>query len=205
MACSTVMILSGMSGSGKSTALRGALTSKHPLFGTAKDAVFQATQLPPVHVEDYLTLDDRMKHRTWVHELDLIFLHQRGVSGLDLVVHFDIYWYLASVYCFNNKAAFGDQIGGRLIEFLHSPESISKIYRGVFSLLPLRGADCAVRVLKPEYGELCARWKNRESRLDRSRDSGKLNILREYVYSGDKRGMEIYESIYEGWGMALGV
>lgn len=197
----TVMIIAGMSGSGKTTILRDSLVNKRPLFGLANDDVFQATKLPSIFPENGLPLDERLSLNTWVHEIDLVSLHRRGVNSRNLVVHFDIYWFLATAHEWN-KSIPSTLDTALFRDFLLDSKRIAELFRLVFKLLPVQRANCLIRTLKPDFPELCTRWVNREEKTDQNLQGVRKGFLSKNIYYDSEEGKMIYENIYTGWKLA---
>lgn len=198
----SVMILAGMSGSGKTTILRDSLSRKQPLFGASRDSAFQGTRLPPVYPEDGIPLDERLRLNTWVHEVDLVRLHQQGMRSRNLIVHFDLYWYLSCAHAWT-KAVPSVRSDAQFLEFLLDPKRIAQVFRMIFKFSPLQGGECVVKTLKPEFEVVRARWIAREEKMNRAAQSASMHFLKQFIYREGEEGRRLYDNIHAGWQLAV--
>lgn len=195
---SQLMLLAGMPGSGKSTLLKKSIIEKKALFGKLFDEAFQKTKLPQTFPEDNLSLEERLKLGTWVHENDLLKLHSKPQSKQDLVVHFDLYSFLFNASSWNPSLSYVKN-SNEFKEFLLDSDRVSEIFSIVFKLNPVLKRKCQIATLKPLYDDVCARWVERETHLNRWKRSNYFIFVANYIYNNNNEGRAIYENIYASW------
>jgi hypothetical protein len=198
----SVMIMAGMPGSGKSTALINYLRMSQEIFGNKFDLLFQKNTVPPVLPEDNLSFDDRARFGTWFHELDIFRVSDPHAFKDGAIVHLDLFCYLCTVHVrFRDIPSVSEP---DFLNFLLDVERIHLAFRYIFEASPigLSTAKFHVKTLKPALRDIVGRWRHRESVLKRT-GGNQLKFLRSEIYSEKSHGEIIYENIYEGWKRAV--
>lgn len=197
-----LMLLAGMPGTGKSTLLKKSLIEKKQLFGEQFDGVFHKLNLPKIFPEESLSLEEKLNMGTWINEFDLIKLHLNPKPTKDLVVHFDLFYFLFSALRWDSSLGYIKDTN-QLKDFLLDSDRVLRVFSKVFRLSSVRDKKYQFVSLKPSYDDVQARWIERETKLNRWGKSEFMLFLRNHIYHDHGDGKEIYENIYSSWHQAL--
>lgn len=198
-----LLILSGVSGSGKSHFLITSLLQKSKLFGAEFDLCFQKTTIPPLFPESRIPLSERLLLGTWLITRD-VFEFEIQQSDQDcFVLHLDIFYFLFLVTKAHpalRKMQFLEDVE----RFLSKEDEIADAYKAIFSTRLFRNRSVCIRTLHPPYFNAYAQWQKRE--VERKKTGFALkygDLLAKVLYTGDKQGELIYERVYSAWYQAV--
>lgn len=199
----SLLILAGVSGSGKSTVLQDALSNRLALFGDAFDPAFQKTTIPPVFPESRLPLAERLALGTWLITRDVFAPEIQHASHDCLVLHFDLFSFIFRTTKWH-PALKDVQAAEDFIKFLSSEDNIVAVYKLIFSTPLFRERKICIKTLQPAYQDTYTQWQRREIARQESGFAVKYGaLLSQVLYGGDDNGRMIYERVYHAWQRAI--
>jgi len=178
---STLMVLAGAKGTGKSVLLNYALKNGIPLFGAEFDQTFQAFSTPGTEFEFRLSPLEVVNLKTWASGPHLPFFAQAPQPPNTLLVHLDL-----MNFC-SFKVRSWAQLG--------SPDSnLFHMQRNPQSRIFSRYETIVVNTLYTPWRISAERFHARRLKLGRKTPPNELKL-----YDLDAGSAEVFEATYRAW------
>lgn len=190
----TLLLLAGYCGVGKSTLMRHALAQRVPLFGPAHAESFLAVRPPPRLPEWSVPAAELAACGSWFNDVHLRQF-KPGQAPRTLVLHVDLVSFFTIPY--HDASAVAD-ILPRTLANLQQPEANRRFARMQFAQHVLASASrVAVTTLYAPWEANRRRWLGRHKREGREPDPGRAWLFDPRV------GPAIHRELHERWFEAL--
>jgi len=196
MTSSTLFILAGFRGVGKSTVCATALQKKTALFGEKWDGLFQQIQIPSHYPEWEIPFEQLLAEKTWFGDSNLNPLASHHELINPLLFQIDILSLLSNRHCYPNltlPSPLSDKTE-QAFDALANPQINEYAFEQYLSHTFFKRYDNII------VNTLYAPWQITANQYEKRKGLAfQPHLFPDFYFHLRQNGESIYESIYQSW------